>query len=247
MSGPRLIRMPPSGLFRVERWADLYVFPSPPARVALSTVPVRDGERWQDLFGNFATAKSSSSAQAAIGRTVAFYRSRPIEVQGSRFSVFDAIKRWLVAEQAQGPSMPRGNQIPPAYFDDAYLMHLARDDDVEFVDLEHPLTRTLLEQQSGHLLASFGVSQLGRSVSSNRDRRITRLVTSSLQEWCTSVRGYEHVAGLRYRAPDPGWDAYVIWEPVRIDFEGAEIRPLGPCDADVRSAATHLGLDDPCP
>lgn len=213
----------------------------------MSAEPVFDGERWADIFGRFGAMKTSVSEVAAVGRSIAFYREKPVEIEGSRFSVIDAIKRFLVEEPDGGPEMFPGGRIPDAYFDDAHLMRLPRDQDVEFVDLEHPRTRELVKEQSGHLLRAFDIDQLPAMASSIRDRRVTRLITTSLRAWFRSVEGYEHVAGLRYRGTDAGWDAYVLWEPTSLDFDAAGFQPLGPCDSAVRSAAEHLGLDDPCP
>jgi hypothetical protein len=208
---------------------------------------VLDGYRWEDLNGRFATVKLSASAEAAIGRVVSRYRLRTIAGNGgTSLSLIDAIKRSLSHAPDRGPAMPEPNRIPPSYFEDAYLMHLPHSDDVEFVDLEHARTHHLLQETAGTLLAAFGVTPVDGKISSNRDRRVTRLVTSALQRWCSEEPGYEHVTGLRYRGADEGWDAYVVWERSSLPLDEGTLEPLHPCDPRVRAAAAHLGLEDPC-
>jgi hypothetical protein len=251
VSQPHLIKMPKSGLFRVERWADLYTFPPAIERLHLGLEPVHDGYRWEDLFGRFATAKFSETPNAAIGRSVARYRERRVpdpDATAARatLSVIDAIKRFLTHEPTAGPAMGPANRIPPSYFEDAYQMELGFEADVRFIDLEHSETQATLDQIDGYYFKFFGLSGVPPDISSNRDRRVTRLITSLLHQWCEIEHGFEQVAGLRYRSQDPGWDAYVLWEPVRLSYERALIEPLSPCDDAVRMAAAQLGLDDPC-
>jgi hypothetical protein len=156
------------------------------------------------------------------------------------------MKRWLSHPPDDGPPMFEPNRIPPSYFEDAYLMHLPHSDTAEFVDLEHARTHRLLKETAGEVLAAFAVTAIDDTISSNRDRRVTRLVTSALQRWCSEAPGYEHVTGLRYRGIDPGWDAYVVWEPSSIALDEGTLEPLHPCDTPARAAAKHLGLEDPC-
>jgi hypothetical protein len=248
---PQLTDMPAEGLFRIERWSDLRTFPPPAEPLLLSRKPIYDGYRWEDLFGQFATAKFSESPTAAIGRSVARYRERRVEDpdapgSGRTFSVIDAIKRFLTDEPDIGPMIGPANRIPPSYFDDAYQLKLDYAPDVWFVDLEHAATRSTLEEIDGDLFAFFGLPGVPEDISANRDRRVTRLATSLLHRWCAATAGYGDVAGLRYASQDPGWDAYVLWEPSRLRYDTATIDPLGPCDDDVRDAAAQLGLDDPC-
>jgi hypothetical protein len=248
VSEPQLIEMPSRGLFRVERWADLRTFPPAPERLSFSRTPVHDGYRWEDLFGQFATAKFSETPSAAIGRSVARYQERRIPEPngGASLSLIDAIKRFLTDEPDEGPLMGPANSIPPSYFEDAYQMQVDYADGVSFIDLEHADTHATLEEIDGNTFMLFDLPGVPADISGNRDRRVTRLITSLLQQWCTSVPGYEHVAGLRYSSRDAGWDGYVLWEPSCVRLEDATIDPLSPCDEAVRQAAAELELDDPC-
>lgn len=244
--------MPASGLFRVERWADLSTFPPAAEPARLTREPVYDGYRWEDLFGRFATAKFSETPSAAIGRSVARYRERYVPdpsqpSSGATLSVIDAIKRFLVHEPDAGPLIGPANQIPLSYFEDAYQMEFEYMADLQFVDLEHTDTRAALEQIDGYLFPLLGLDATPKDISGHRDRRVTRLVTSLLYQWCDEVAGYEQVAGLRYSSQDPGWDGYVVWAPTSLPYDSPSIEPLSPCDDSVREAAEQLGLDDPCP
>jgi hypothetical protein len=251
MSTPHLIPMPANGLFRVERWTDLHTFPPPAEPSMLSRKPVLDGYRWEDLFGQFATAKFSESEIAAVGRSIANFRERcvpdpDVPHAGTKLSIFNAIKRFSSEEPDDGPELEPGNRIPPVWFDDASQMRIDHVPEIWFVDVEHADTRATLAQEDGTLFLLFGLPDVPADLSSSRDRRVTRLVTSLLHQWCARTPGFEAVAGLRYRAHDPGWDGYVLWEPSRLRYDIAEDAPLGPCDNAVRAAAAHLGLDDPC-
>jgi hypothetical protein len=251
VSEPHLMGMPRSGLFRVERWADLRTFPPAAEPSRLRRNPVHDGYRWEDLFGQFATAKFSETPSAAIGRSAARYQERRVADpdspgSGASLSLIDAIKRFLIDEPDEGPLIGPANSIPPSYFEDAHQMKRDYADSVSFIDLEHAETHATLEEIDGDMFTFFGLPGVPDDISGNRDRRVTRLVTSLLYQWCGSVPGYEQVAGLRYSSHDPGWDGYVLWEPSRLRFADASIDPLSPCDDAVREAAAQLGVADPC-
>jgi len=232
--------MPPEGLFRAGRWADIYQFPPPARALRWRAGPVQDGYRWEDLEGRFATVKLSAAPEGAIGRTLARYRERKVE----GVSLINAIKEWLSHEPQGGPAMS-SNLVPRSYFDDAYLLEVGFDEDVEFIDLEHQRTRDLIEELAGDWLQLFE-AEVDQDLTKNRDRRVTRAITTVLQGFCAQP-DYAQVAGVRYATPDRPWNAYVAWDdPARIDLEeAASMRPLLPDDEAVKAAATRLGLDLP--
>jgi len=240
----RIMRMPAAGLYRVDRWVDLYEFPPPSQSLDDEATPINYGPRWEDFFGQFGTLKMSASASAAIGRTVARYRRRVVHGQG----LVDFIKGILINEPDAGSPIAPANRIPRTYFEDAYLLHYEHMEYVEFVDLDHPATHATLEPVVGEQLRAFGLQEIPSDVTANRDRRVTRLLTSVLRNLCASIPEYQNVTGLRYSGADShDWDAYILWQPPGIDLERdvAGIRPLTPTDPDVLIAAAALGLDPP--
>jgi len=236
--------MPDEGLWRAGRWADVVRFPPPPRPIPVAPhgIPLLEGFRWEDAFGHFATAKLSISAEAAIGRTLARYRGR--EIGG--LSILDTIKAFLT----HGPDNPGEpelveNTIPASYFEDAHRLYMAHDDSVQFIDIEHPQTQETLKGLIPDAMGNLGEDFNG-NLGQQRDRRLTRLITTTLFQLCNEW-SLDHIAGLRYKAPDSHWDAYVLWEsPTGIDLSEAEsVTPIFPDDTDLQAAAKTLGLTVP--
>ncbi len=198
--------------------------------------------RWEDAFGRFATAKLSASAKAAIGRTLAGYRR--YERAGS--GILDVFKSYFTDEH-DNPAEPRlvESEIPPAYFEDAHLLHLEYDDSIRFIDVEHPRTRNTLKTLLAGPLEALNVT-IDDGLSQNRDRRVTRLVISTLHDICRD-QGYQHIVGIRYRAPEPDWEAYVLWNhpPPPVDLSTATVDPIFPDAEDLIAAAESLGVSVP--
>lgn len=241
---PRLITMPKEGLWRVDRYLDLYTFPPAAEPLQLDGTAVDGGGRWEDIDGRFATLKYSTGANGAIGRTIARYRRRLI---GGR-TFIEVIRDFLSAdEDGDTPGLPADNRVPPDYFDDAHLVRLSDDREVEFIDLEHPNTVSFLQELLGKELAGLGVKKVERGIARNRDRRVSRLITSELREFVQRRPEYDNVVGLRYKTlKDAGWDAYVVWEDSELDVSlVSEVRALTPTDDDVLLASRELGLDWP--
>jgi hypothetical protein len=239
----RVQRMPSDGLWRAGRWADVDRFP-PPARSIHSVVlspgpPLLDGYRWEDAFGRFSTAKFSASGEAAVGRTIARYRRRVV----NGVSILDKIKGFLTADP-DNPTEPtlRENIIPASYFEDAYLLHLEFNPQLQFIDIEHQRTRDALKTVLISQLASMG-QKIDAGLSQCDDRRLTRLVTATLHDICDSPP-YDEIAGFRYRAPDRHWDAYVFWDsPARIDLtQERSVEPIFPDSPELQAAMATLDL-----
>jgi len=240
----RLVPIPGEGIYRVDRWADLYEFRSPSESLEGQAAPVNYGERWEDFYAGFGTLKLSASEHAAVGRTVARYRRRFVDGHG----FVDFIKRQLIAEPDAGQAIEPDNRIPRSYFEDTYLIGYGQSIAVEFVDLEHPATHETLAPLISDQLALFGLQGIPADVTRNRDRRVTRLLTSVLRNLCGSVPEYQHVAGFRYSGRETqDWDAYVLWDPAALDLEEDPdlLRPLTPGDEAVLRAARELSLDWP--
>jgi len=203
-----------------------------------------DGYRWEDIAGQFSTVKFSASDEAAVGRTLARFRGR--EIDG--VSILDKIKSFLTSEP-DNSAEPRltYNQVPESYFEDAHLVHLGYDEEIHFIDVEHQRTRNTLSALLSGPLEIMG-QNLEAGLSDQRDRRLTRLVTATLHELC-GEHELDHVAGLRYKAPDKHWDAYVVWDgPARVDLGQAEsVEPLFPDHPAVQKAVKTLGLELPQP
>lgn len=241
----REIRMPKDGLYRAGRWADVTAFP-PPAQGISSRIhtpgpPLVDGyPRWEDAYGRFSTAKFSASSVAAIGRTIAGYRR--YEPGGVNF--FDRVKAFLSEPDAEAEPLVLENRIPPAFFEDAFLLKLEFDEELIFIDVEHPRT---LETLRAILGPTFGVigATMEEGISASRDRRVTRLAITTLYDLC-AANGFDGIVGIRYRAPEPDWDAYVVWYPPRgVDLWTGLARPIFSDDDPVREAVKRLGLDLP--
>jgi hypothetical protein len=238
--------MPKEGLWRAGRWSDVERFPPPPRSIHSSVwssgPELLDGYRWEDISGRFSTVKLSASDEAAVGRTLARFRGRVID----GVSLLDKLKGFL-SNPADNPTEPEltFNQVPDSYFEDAYLLHLGYDEDIRFIDVEHQRTRDTLSALLSAPLQIMG-HDLEKGLSDQRDRRLTRLVTATLHELRNEYE-MDHLAGLRYRAPDRHWDAYVIWDrPARVDLAQADsVEPLFPDHPAVQNAAKMLGLELP--
>lgn len=240
----REIRMPKEGLYRAGRWADVTAYP-PPAkgiglRIRTPGPPLIDGyPRWEDAYGRFSTAKFSASSLAAVGRTVAGYRRY---VSGG-INFLDKVKAFLSDPDEDVDPPILENRIPPAYFEDAYLLEFEHRSEFNFVDVEHPRTVETLRALLDPALGLIGAS-MEEGISQNRDRRVTRLALATLYDICVAS-GFDGIVGIRYRAPEPAWDAYVFWNPPRTDLSAGLVRPLRPDDDSVREAAKRLGLELP--
>jgi hypothetical protein len=136
-------------------------------------------------------------------------------------------------------------EIPTGYFEDAHRLHIEFDDEVCFIDVEHQRTRNTLASILEGQLSALGVT-IDEGLSQNRDRRVTRLVISTLHDICRNHNRH-HIAGIRYRALEPDWEAFVLWNPPSppIDLGEASVTPIFPEDADLREAAEALGLRVP--
>jgi hypothetical protein len=240
--GLSLVDMPTDGLFRAGRYSDLLDFPAPADKLSLRGPPLRDGYRWEDLRGRFATIKYSRSTEGAVGRTIVRFQERVI----AGVSLVDLIKSVFSDEPDDGEPELVPNRVPEAYFEDAHLLWLPQQEGVMFVDLEDPETLEVLHANLAPQLADVGLRIRSGLAHDERDRRVTRLVMSSLHAICAAP-GYEHVAGIRYAGESHvGWDAYVAWNrPRRLDVGEAATEPLYPSHRAVLAAAKTLSLDLP--
>jgi hypothetical protein len=239
--------MPKQGLFRAGRWTDVDTFPAPAQaispRLFSAGPPLNDGyPRWEDAFGRFSTAKFSATPMAAIGRTLADYRR--YEEGGS--GILNIFKSFFThgSEDDAEPVLVEA-MIPESYFEDAHRLRLGYDSDLRFIDVEHQRTRNTLQEILEGPLQALGVT-IDEGLSQNRDRRVTRLVMSTLHDICLADERRQ-VIGIRYRTPDPEWEAFVMWNPPSpaIDLAGADISPIFPDDDDLMEAAGSLGLQIP--
>lgn len=238
------VGMPEGGLFREGRWFDIARFP-PPAKAITPQIhqpggPLVDGQsRFEDATGRFATAKFTVSELGAVGRALVPYRLRRGEGEGLNF--FDLVKQAITdVDPEHEYEIPVG-AVPPSFFEDAYLLELGHDPDLRFVDLEHPSTRETLQRILAPQLELIGAS-IADGIGQNRDRRATRLVLTTIYDLC-AANEEEPIAGIRYGALDPEWEAYVFWSPPqRVDLATGLPRPLFAEDEVVVEIARRLGL-----
>lgn len=240
--------MPESGLYRAGRWTDVASFPQPAEaispRLFSAGPPLVDGyPRWEDAYGRFSTAKFSVSAKSAIGRTLAGYRRFERDDTG----ILNILKGFFTSEfdNPNEPELVEGT-IPRDYFKNTRLLHLEYDENVSFIDVEDQRTRHTLEDFLAGPLQALGVAN-GDGLSQHRDRRVTRIVMSMLHDICRHDRNRQHIAGIRYRAPEPDWEAFVLWSPPppSIDLSAATVDPIFPMDPNLVDAAKSLGLSIP--
>lgn len=246
----REVRMPKDGLFRAARWRrDVDRFPPPVQSIGPSLgvpgEPLNDGEpRWEDAYGQFATAKFSKTSMAAIGRTLAEYRAYQEAGVGG---VLDFFKGFFThrPDHPDEP-VPVPGRIPEDYFGGAHRLHLDHDSDLGFIDVEHPRTRDTLSEALAGPFGAMGIT-IDEGLSQNQDRRVTRLVMTTLHDICLAS-GRDQVVGIRYRTPDPEWEAFVMWNPPAppgIDLPGADISRISRNDEDLIEAAGWLDLTIP--
>jgi hypothetical protein len=246
----REVRMPKDGLWRAARWrSDLDCFPAParPISEGMFTPgpPLNEWyPRWEDVYGQFATLKFSATAMAAVGRTLTDYRGYREEKTGGVLDMFKAF--FAHGADYEGEPVPVPAEIPNDYFLHAHRLHLNYDPDLSFIDVEHPRTRETVAEA---LQGPFALMQvtIGESLSQNRDRRVTRLVMSALHDICRAS-GRDQVVGIRYKTPDPEWEAFVMWDPPPppgLDLPAAQITRISRGDQDLIEAARFLGLKIP--
>jgi hypothetical protein len=160
---------PTAGVYRVAANPWLFAFSVPRSALIDDSEPVLGGNRWDDPRGSFATLYCASSAEAAFAETIARYREVP--------GLLERLAAFLTGTpDAEYDFELKPGQVPEDYFDNRYLGHIAVDDDVRFVDVEHPDTHIAARPALRPLLRGYGIRRIDRGTFLHADRRVTRTI-----------------------------------------------------------------------
>ena len=138
MAGSRALAAPRAGVHRVSRSINVFAFRTAAPLPNPASVPIHDGNRWDDAQGNFATVYCASSAEGAFGEVIARYRERP--------GLLQRIDAFLnqPPDPDYDPLLTPG-VVPAEFFDGRWIGHSTVDVDVRFVDVDDPATHAALD------------------------------------------------------------------------------------------------------
>lgn len=238
-----IVDAPETGLFRAGRWSHIDVYPPPPRRTLLDmSEPMLYGGRWADPFGVFSTVTLSTTAEGAIGLSLARYRrATPPEGRG----IIDMITSFLTGPPDSGePSLTEGT-VPADVFDDLVLLHVRFTQPPQLVDLDASATRVALAEQLRRLNFHVGTEV---DFARTNDRRVTWLAIRALYEACAQLPLLA-VAGVLYQdAIGRSWQSVSAWSPptlVPLVGDSIDLSPLSKLDHRVEHAAEQLALSLP--
>jgi hypothetical protein len=253
----RIIEMPESGLHRAGRWWDVEQYPAPAVSISDDiATPLFDGPRWEDISGQFATVKLSTTAEGAVGRIFAKYQRSDIVEAAEGWAtenpdlhggVVNRMVAWFSGEDTPdyaGELELRDGVVPAAIFERLYEVHLPHDPSLRFIDISSPETLVEIDEMFGSVFSGLGLDPVmpDTNLARLRDRRQPRIVLSLLH----SLYSLQGIAGIRVCGnPDPEWESYVVWSPPeRVDLvaEDVRFRHVDSWDDDARAAADRLQL-----
>ena len=209
MAGSRALAAPRAGVHRVSRSINVFAFRTAAPLPNPASVPIHDGNRWDDAQGNFATVYCASSAEGAFGEVIARYRERP--------GLLQRIDAFLnqPPDPDYDPLLTPG-VVPAEFFDGRWIGHSTVDVDVRFVDVDDPATHAALDPALRRALRDFGVRRIDRGTFLSADRRITRTIASHYH-WLAQTPDHASWRGLRYLSRlAPDWECWAIWEPTPL-------------------------------
>lgn len=225
---------PTTGLFRVGRQPDPFAPPPFPAPLEASTFPVTSGNRWDAPDGNFRTLYWASSAEAALGETLAAFRTSP--------GVAERINAFLDgdADPDTDPTAISG-EVPAEFFASRALARAQIHGDYPFFDVDDAELHVILTYDLADLLRTLGLREVDRGAVMSPDRRLTRPIAGALRRRSgrSDTTAY---AGIRYESRlDRRWECWAHWEMFRVSRRLSN-EPLTPTHPAVLSAAGRLGL-----
>jgi hypothetical protein len=226
---------PTAGVYRVAANPWLFAFSVPRSALIDDSEPVLGGNRWDDPRGSFATLYCASSAEAAFAETIARYREVP--------GLLERLAAFLTGTpDAEYDFELKPGQVPEDYFDNRYLGHIAVDDDVRFVDVEHPDTHIAARPALRPLLRGYGIRRIDRGTFLHADRRVTRTIARYYWE-LAQYPDHHSWRGLRYSSRlAADWECWAVWEPTPLREGIAEIIPVTRANPALHGAAGRLGL-----
>lgn len=235
MPGSRLVAAPATGVYRVAKGLDPFVFRPPRSALPDGNEPVLDGNRWDDPSARFASLYCATTAEAAFGETIARYR----ETDG----LIGRIAAFLNSDPDPAYDFELApGRVPPDYFADRYLGHVAVDPDVRFVDVDHPHTHAAATPALRGLLRQHRLREVDRGVMFHADRRLTRPIA---RYYWTLAQSPDHRdwAGLRYESRlSAGWECWALWKPSPIRLHVSDVHTVTRANPDLRAAAARLRL-----
>lgn len=235
MPGSRLVAAPATGVYRVAKGLDPFVFRPPRSALPAGDEPVLDGNRWDDPLGQFASLYCATTAEAAFGETIARYREKD--------GLIDRISAFLNSDPDPAYDFElEPGRVPRDYLADRHLGHVAVDPDVRFVDVDHPHTHAAATPALRGLLRQHRLREVDRGVMFNADRRLTRPIA---RYYWTLAQSPDHRdwAGLRYESRlSSSWECWALWEPSPIRLHISDVHAVTRANPDLRAAAARLRL-----
>ena len=232
----KLVPAPADGLFRVAKDPDPFT-PWPPRSPADLSVPILDGNRWDDPKAQFTTMYCATSAVGAFGETIARYRTSA--------GLLDRIEAFFAGNAPDpefDPPLEPG-KVPEDYFANRYLGHGRVTSAARFVDVEHPST---------HSACSLGVlprihpftnaAVVDRGTMHTADRRITRTISRYFWE-LAQTSDHNDWRGLRYQSRVfEEWECWAVWEPTPM-LPDPDVTKVTRTNTDLLEAAKLLDLE----
>lgn len=134
--------------------------------------------------------------------------------------------------------MPPGS-VPASWREERRKFKIAAAEPLPFLDIDHEVTRSVLESELALSLARFDVEHLDIPTVRGGDRRLTR----ALAEWAytrTDHEGEPLYSGLRYMSKHGEYECWAIFDGTEVELSDSE--GIEKADVDLRAVADVFKL-----
>lgn len=202
-TGPAVVEVPASGLWRVARGDDPLAVP-----LSSSSGDAARANRFDPLTLDYGVLYFGTSLEVCFAETLA--RLRP------DLSLLALVEQ----DWADADFMPVGS-VPTDWRQRRTAVRVQLTKGTRFVDIDSPQTHQFLRKELALGLSTLGVKELDVSTVRGDDRRVTQMIS----EWVYrngDGQGGE-VAGIRYESRlGNGWECWALFDDVAIEKVVAE-------------------------
>jgi hypothetical protein len=223
----------------VTDWPQPFSPKDPPPPVGQIDPGKDDAGRFDDPHGQFRTLYCCTSPEGALGEKIAAFVFNP--------SVARRIETFLQSEPDAGAGPETLHPSLDGETVESFKWLLAwapAKPEAKFIDLWHWKTCAALLPAVTQLLRRFRLRiPLDVRALSDERRGFTRRLAGILRAAATDSDGELHASGIRYisRLP-PRWECWALWEPLSLNVDHADIKPVAIDTPELRTAADMLGV-----
>jgi RES domain len=236
--GFSMVRLPPTGVWRLTDWDEPFEPPLPPPPVTESEPENEEARRWDDPDGEFRTLYCATEAEGAFGEKLGyFFPNSSVVLEIESFLVESPDEEFSDDDLAGGLSRVQIEEL------DWKLGWAPVDDDPLAIDVTSTRTQLSALPGIGVLLRGFGISRFDREALRSPRRGFTRRVVGYLHSEAIGEDGELRACGLHYESRlEPRWECWALWDPLPVDVFAAEIERVSIDHPALRSAAAKLGV-----